>query len=309
MSLSSYDLEQYKRDGYLLVPQFLDAKTIEAQRQTIESYVDQNIRHLLEAGKIESAYEGAPFETRWALVSQQLEEPKDRPSQWGGRQGLISSSIFDLYTHSHLTKLIALILGPEVTAHGDYWIRCMTKGKADRPLRWHQDSTYFLGQNDRDTTIDYYPPETILTVWIPLVNVGENNGCLRLVKGSNQHGAIPFQRDNHRQWEPTREVSDYGTVTPVPMRAGDVLIFNNLTLHTGGNNATTSVRWSIDLRYSPTGQSFDWHQMGEEVNKRYPVFVARSEDPAKQMSWTQWLKRWRATPDWQENKYEPLLVK
>ena len=42
---------------------------------------------------------------------------------------------------------------------------------------------------------------------------------------------------------------------------------DELTLHTGGKNATDGVRWSIDLRYSPTGQSFAWHQMGDRVDK------------------------------------------
>ena len=306
MNLSSYSREQYLQDGYLLVPQLINAKTIEAQRKTIESYVDQKIQYLLEVGKIDNPHEEASFETRWELVSQQLDEPKDRPSQWGGRQGLISSSIYDLYTHDRLAQLIRLILGPEVNGHGDYWIRCMTRGKADKPLRWHQDSTYFLGQNNRDTTINCYPPETVLTVWIPLVDVDETNGCLKLVKGSNRHGAIPFKRDNDRQWQPIRAINDYGEVTTIPMTAGDVLIFNNLTLHTGGNNTTNTVRWSIDLRYSPAGQSFDWHQMGQEVNERYPVFVAQSEDPAKRMGWGQWLKKWQATADWEKNQYKPV---
>ena len=309
MNLSSYNIEQYLQDGYLLVPQLIDDRTIEAQRKTIESYVDQKIQYLLNAGKIDNSHEGASFETRWHLISQQLDEPKDRPSQWGGRQGLISSSIYDLYMHDSLAQLIGLILGPEINGHGDYWIRCMTQEKADRALRWHQDSTYFLGQNNRDTTIDCYPPETVLTVWIPLVDVNETNGCLKVVKGSNQHGAIPFKRDDNRQWQPIRAINDYGEVTPIPMRVGDVLIFNNLTLHTGGNNTTATVRWSIDLRYSPAGQSFNWHQMGKEVDTRYPVFVAQSEYPAKRMTWDQWLNKWQATADWQENQYKPVSVK
>ena len=82
MNLSSYSREQYLQDGYLLVPQLINAKTIEAQRKTIESYVDQKIQYLLEVGKIDNPHEEASFETRWELVSQQLVEPKDRPSQW-----------------------------------------------------------------------------------------------------------------------------------------------------------------------------------------------------------------------------------
>ena len=294
MTLSNDELNRYQRDGYLLLCQVFDATDLEPVRRVIADFVDDRIGELQAAGKIGDSHPDAPFETRWALVSQQLHDAADRPAQWGGKQRLLDRAIYDLYTDPRLTDVVASILGPELTAHGDYWIRTKTLGDPDAPLTWHQDSTYFLGRVDSDT-IDSYPPETVLTVWIPLVDVDQRNGCLQLIRGSSRHGAIPFRRNARKQWEPTRDVSEYGTVTSVSMRAGDILVFNNLTLHTGGNNATDGVRWSIDLRYSPTGQSFAWHQMGDRVDKVYPVFVAGSEDPSRVMSWDQWREKWRAT--------------
>ncbi len=294
MLLSNDDLTRYQRDGYLLLRQVFDRPALEPVRRVIADFVDDRIRELHAAGKISDPHPDAPFETRWALVSKQLHDAKDRPPQWGGKQHLVGPAIYDLYTDPRLTDIVASILGPELTAHGDYWIRTKTLGDPDAPLSWHQDSTYFLGRDDSDY-IDSYPPETVLTVWIPLVEVDERSGCLWLVRGSTRFGAIPFHRNARRQWEPTRDVSHYGTVTSAPMQLGDVLLFNNLTLHTGGNNTTDRVRWSIDLRYSPTGQSFAWHQRGEQVEESYPVFVGRSDDPSRVMSWDQWLDKWRNT--------------
>ena len=295
MNLSHDERNSYDRDGYLVLRQVLDRTELEPMHRAIAAYVDDRIRELKAAGKIRDAHEGAPFETRWALVSRELRNAEDRPAQWGGKQGLLDRAIYNLYTDPRLTGMVASILGPELTAHGDYWIRTKTRGDPDAPLAWHQDSTYFMGKGDSDY-IDSYPPETVLTVWLPLVDVDEGNGCLRLVRGSHHHGAIAFRRNARRQWEPTRAVGEYGTVSSVPMRVGDVLVFNNLTLHTGGNNASDGVRWSIDLRYSPTGQSFAWHQSGDQVDRVYPVFVARSDDPAQVMSWEGWQDKWRNRP-------------
>jgi len=45
------------------------------------------------------------------------------------------------------------------------------------------------------------------------------------------------------------------------MKKGDILIFNQLTLHRFVPNVSEGVRWSIDIRYTPTGQSFSWHEL------------------------------------------------
>jgi ectoine hydroxylase-related dioxygenase (phytanoyl-CoA dioxygenase family) len=59
-------------------------------------------------------------------------------------------------------------------------------------------------------------------------------------------------------------VEQYGEVFSEPMRAGDVMAFHNLTLHsTCPNERSDRVRWSIDLRYMRTGEGFAWHKLGD----------------------------------------------
>ena len=126
----------------------------------------------------------------------------------------------------------------------------------------------------------------VLTVWIPLIDVDDHNGCLKLVRGSNRYASIEARRNDRGQMEPIEDVSKFGTVVSVPMKVGDVLIFTNLTLHASGNNASDQVRWSMDLRYAP----FD---LSTDLDTAHPGCVIRSDDPTKVMSFAQWQEKWR----------------
>ena len=55
------------------------------------------------------------------------------------------------------------------------------------------------------------------------------------------------------------------------MQVGDVLVFGNLTFHRSLENTSEDIRWSVDLRYSPTGSPLEW------LLEKWPGFIARSE--------------------------------
>jgi hypothetical protein len=80
----------------------------------------------------------------------------------------------------------------------------------------------------------------------------------------------------------------------VPMRCGDVLAFHHNTMHgSEGFSRERHVRWSIDLRYGPAGQPFDWHGDPFWLEK-WPPFRARAANPDECVdTWEQWEARWR----------------
>ena len=109
------------------------------------------------------------------------------------------------------------------------------------------------------------------SLWLMLMN---GTGCLKVIPGSNKWGLLPSE-SNGMHLEPTEDVEARGALRSLPMRAGDILAFGQYTFHASGENSTEEVRWSIDLRYSPTGHDMDW------LFERYPGFIARSRsDPA-----------------------------
>lgn len=296
MMLKKEELDRYDQDGYLVLRNVIDRSVLDPMCHSIDGFVEEQIMELYAAGKISNLHSDAPFEKRWAMVCRDnsLQEGENRVVQWGAGSGLFNETIYNLLVERRLTDIIASILGPEVWAHGDYWIRPKVPADPITTLAWHQDSNYYLGKGDSD----YYEGDmtvtqgVVLTAWVPLVDVSEHNGCLKLVRGSHRHGSIAARRNELKQWSPVKKATEYGTVINASMQLGDVLIFNNLTMHASGNNNSDHIRWNIDLRYSPTGHAVDWHKLGNELDARFPGFVARSDDSAKVMSWKQWQDKW-----------------
>ncbi len=299
MMLKAEEINRYEEDGCLVLRQVLNPADLEPLRQSISEFVDLQIQKLQADGKVRDPHTEASFEKRWAIVCEEndLQKGEDRVAQWGAGSGLLNEAVYNLIADPRLTDIMASLLGPEITANGDYWIRPKVPGDPITTLAWHQDSNYYIGKGD-SATVDAMsdPGGKVLNMWVPLVDVNEHNGCLKLVRGSHRHGTVAAQRNELGHWTPVEDVSRYGTVANEPMQLGDVLIFNNLTLHASGNNDSDHVRWNIDLRYSPTGQAVHWHKLGDKLDSIFPGFVARSDDATKVMSWEQWQDKWNNRP-------------
>lgn len=278
----------FERDGYAIARGLLSDGDLQPVRDVIARHVDRLASELVTAGRVDDPCAGAPFDRRWArLCALARRAPGGTPLPWiWGGAALLDRAIYDLYTDPRLTGLAAALLGPEVTANGDFWVRPKTPGDPATTLEWHQDSFYCGGVPS--------PGLTILSLWIPLVDVDAGNGCLDLIPGSHRHGPIPSRRNEAGHAVPLYDLALYGAPRTEPMRVGDVMAFHNLVLHASGTNATPDqVRWSIDLRYMRTGTGFAWHSMGDGFDANYPCFVARSDDPARLAPWEDWRDRWR----------------
>ncbi len=121
-----------------------------------------------------------------------------------------------------------------------YWDQSVYK-KPEKPQEfpWHQDNGY-----------TFIEPQQYLTLWIPLVDVDEENGCPWIAPGVHKLGTL-------EHW-----VTDIGLVclksvpdaVPAPARAGDIVVFSSLAPHrTGPNLRKDSVRKAYILQYAPDG--------------------------------------------------------
>ncbi|HEY8745165.1 MAG TPA: phytanoyl-CoA dioxygenase family protein [Chloroflexota bacterium] len=136
---------------------------------------------------------------------------------------------------------------------------------------WRQDQGVHLPEADETN---------ILTVWIPVLDATEENGCLCVMPRSHNGGlqtqcggAIP-------------EKLRPGNPLPLPIRRGGVLFLDRRTMHASLSNQSNDVRWSFDLRYNPIGQPTGRPQ--------YPGFVARSrQHPESALrDWRDWAALW-----------------
>ena len=74
-----------------------------------------------------------------------------------------------------------------------------------------------------------------ISVWIPLVDVGENSGALRILKGSHRlFSNIRGQKINNQLDKISpRIIEKY--LTSIPMKAGDLLILHHRVVHSSGS--------------------------------------------------------------------------
>ncbi len=271
MLLSEKQIRHFEDWGYVVAPGALGDAELSPVRAAISEAVDRKARQLYAEKEILDLHEGASFTRRLAKVHG---DAGTEDFSWNNE--VFSRAIYDLLMAPAVLDVAESLLGSELTVNGDYWVRPKLPGGRRTTLPWHQDS-------------GYYGPASlavpILSLWIPLVDVDERNGCLKVIPGSNKWGLLPSQ-SNGMHLVPTEDVEARGEPRSLPMRVGDILAFGQYTFHASGENASDEVRWSIDLRYSPTGYDMEW------LFERYPGFIARSrKNPNSVESWETWRKR------------------
>jgi len=107
-------------------------------------------------------------------------------------------------------------------------------GKSEFP--WHQDNGYAK-----------ILPENNMTIWIPLDDVDEENGCVWIAPKSHKNGILPHKQKTSDNWH--LEVPVEGDGIPAIMKAGEGVAFTGLTLHRSKLNHTDKPRRAFFLQY------------------------------------------------------------
>jgi ectoine hydroxylase-related dioxygenase (phytanoyl-CoA dioxygenase family) len=148
------------------------------------------------------------------------------------------------------------LIGDDVRLYWDQSVYKKTQKPQEFP--WHQDNGY-----------TFIEPQQYLTLWIPLVDVDEENGCPWVAPKVHRLGTL-------EHW-----ITDIGLVcltsapdaVAAPGRAGDIVVFSSLAPHrTGPNLREDTVRKAYILQYAPDGA----------VTRRTDGQVLAQDDPVRQ---------------------------
>jgi len=139
--------------------------------------------------------------------------------------------------HPAIKDICHDLIGPNVRL---YWDQSVYKKTAkEQEFPWHQDNGY-----------TFIEPQQYLTLWIPLVDVDEKNGCPWIAPGRHKFGTLAH-------WTTAIGYQCLDAVEDavcVPARAGDVIAFSSLAPHrTGPNLVRGSVRKAYILQYAHDG--------------------------------------------------------
>lgn len=149
-----------------------------------------------------------------------------------------SAIVREFVTRGPQIALATALLGPNVCfTHQQFVVKHPDGPAARTDVPWHQDNGY--GQLE---------PPLDLTVWIALDDCTPENGCLWVLPGSQRLGLLP-----HDERGSLLAVAIEEPGIPVPMAAGDALLFGSLLLHRSLPNRTATTRVALYLRYCDPG--------------------------------------------------------
>lgn len=296
-ALSTGQLEQFRRDGYLVVRGGIDPERwLDPVLREYEVRLDQLAEELYAAGRLSRPYRELPFSERFVEICAETNETNAQYFDFSLPQANIrhttpmwhGPAVFEMLRCPDLLDLVECFIGPEIFSNPVQHVRI--KAPESREPRdpetgqlkmgatnWHQDNGVVTPEAD-DTRM--------LTVWFPLRHAGIEHGCLQVVPGSHRQGLMDHCPAGPGGLQVPEKVASREHAVPLPMDPGDLLFLDKLTLHNSLPNLSDEIRISFDLRYNPIGQPTG--------RSAFPGFVARSRraphtelhDPAE------WARLW-----------------
>ncbi len=133
----------------------------------------------------------------------------------------------------------------------------------------HQDYT-FVNQSKH----------TGVHVWIPLIDVDENNSCMSVYPGThslvNHVSGLPGQSNSHPSpYDSVRDVLAEKCKVTVPMEAGSALFFNERTLHSSDENKTAQPRVVVNCAYVPATEPMYLYCPSQEAGNKLDVLAVK----------------------------------
>lgn len=264
--------KRFAEEGYVLVENVLDPqKDLQPVIDDYAALLDELAHRWYSEGKIPSAYADLPFNQRASEIVSRIGEKEvayldislPKEAIYTDETPIYTSEpTFRLLTNPRLLDYVEMLIGPEIFSNPIQHARIkppefMNVGEkpANSYLQatpWHQDQGVITAEADNTD---------VLSVWIPIMDATVENGCLCVIPGSHREGLVPHCFEIPERF---RNMN----VTPMPMKAGSILMFHRLVKHSSLPNLSSDIRFSFDLRYSPIGQPTG--------RQEFPGFVARS---------------------------------
>ena len=199
--------QTYDVDGVIVIRGFLPPDELKLLKDNLDRYVREVVPTLPDT---DAFY-----------------EDKSRPETLKQLNRIQQDPFFANYLkHPIWNQTAVALLGEAAIVHGAEWFNKPPNTHHITPP--HQDNFYFC-----------LKPPKVLTMWLALDPVDEENGCLRYVKGSHLLGIRPHRRTKTLGF--SQGISDYGDAdianeTPVIAQPGDVLIHHGNTIHRADAN-------------------------------------------------------------------------
>lgn len=198
---------EYDQEGFVVIRGFLAGDELRRLQQNIDRYIHEVVPQLPD---------GDAFY-----------EDRERPETLKQLNRMQQDPFFADYVGHSLWKSTAEeLLGEAAAAQGAEWFN--KPPATDHATPPHQDNYYFC-----------FTPPLVLTMWLALDDIDEENGCLRYIPGSHQRGIRSHNRTKTLGF--SQGIFDYGdddhaAEAAIVAQPGDVLIHHGNTIHRADPN-------------------------------------------------------------------------
>jgi phytanoyl-CoA hydroxylase len=212
---------EYDRQGFVVVREFLSGDHLRTLQAELDRYISAVVPTLPDTN--------AFFHER------------GRPETLKQMQHMDGDRFFaDYARHTRWTALAETLVGEPARCESPEWFN--KPPGVEHPTPPHQDNYYFNLE-----------PSNVVTIWLALDVVDDENGCLRYVAGSHTRGFRPHGRSNVLGF--SQGILDYGPAdeareVKVHLQPGDVVAHHGMTIHRAlPNQSTTRNRRAFAMVY------------------------------------------------------------
>lgn len=157
--------------------------------------------------------------------------------------------VWDIVTDPKILDVVQDLVGDTVICrHSHFFTKLPGDGKR---VSWHQDASYWP-----------LSPSKVVTAWLAIDDVDEENGAMKVIPGSHRDAQIPFlesdQGENNVLNQTVPDAEERGEPTSLIMRAGQISLHSDWILHGSEPNHSSRRRCGLALRYlSSDVRAFD----------------------------------------------------
>lgn len=257
--------QQYREQGFLVLPGFREAAAIAALRSRVAEIIDAfdpagvqaifstqeqqrrgNDYFLGSANTIRCFFEEEAFDG-----AGRLRQAKALSINKIGHAMHDLDPVFDRFSHGADLAALAATLGLAQTRVWQSMAICKQPGIGGE-VRWHQDATFF------ETT-----PITVTTFWFALEDAHRDNGCLWVQPGG--HAGPLRERFVRRGDVATIEALDatpwpaLADAVPVEVSAGTLVVLHGLMPHYSAANRSRQSRLAYTLHATDASSQYSPH--------------------------------------------------
>ena len=225
MGLSAAQVEQFERDGVLIVENLLSSREVEVLRERIEWV----------------AGGGSPVSAERLQVEPLVESGELRANSYAAslrKMGHVAfqDAVFEAHARNpRILDCIEALLGPDIKLIQDQLFMKPPKVGSRQP--YHQDQPCGF----------HIDPADMVTCWAALDDAAIDNGCLWMLPGTHRFGVL--DREKWAEYERRALDGNLSEERAIELKTGDCSFHHGHILHSSRPNLTGKRRWGYANHY------------------------------------------------------------